>query len=142
MVAVPEILQRHPQKPTSHFDEIRAAIEACYETQQVATICADACLAEENVAMLRECIRLDLDCADFCAATARLISRQAYPQPDFWRAALQACIEACRSCAAECAKHQDEHEHCRITRECCERCIQACQKVLDALPQGGAETRH
>lgn len=142
MAAVPEMLQTHPQKPTTHFDEIRAAIEACFETAQTATICADSCIGEENIAELRECIRLDLDCAEFCAATGRLIARQTHPQPDFWRAALQACIQACRSCAAECAKHAAHHEHCRINQESCERCMAACQRLLDVLPEGGAETRH
>ena len=142
MTALTDMLQSHPQKPTTHMNEISAAIDACFEAEKITTICADACIAEKEFEMLRECIRLDLDCADICSATGRLIARQAQPKPDLWRAALQACIEVCRACAAECGKHADRFEHCRITKECCERTMQACQRALDALPQGGAETRH
>lgn len=142
MSAITEMLRTHPQKPTRHFDEVAACIAACFECEQVCIACADACLGEEQVAMLRECIRLDLDCADLCGATGRLIARQARPDPALWRATLEACAQACRSCAAECAKHQDRHEHCRVCREVCARCEEACRRALAALPSGGAESRH
>jgi hypothetical protein len=38
--------------------------------------CADACLGEQDVQMLVCCIRLNLDCADVCATTGRLLARQ------------------------------------------------------------------
>ncbi|HCF57854.1 MAG TPA: four-helix bundle copper-binding protein [Myxococcales bacterium] len=142
MTAMSELLKTHPQKPTHHFDEITACIEACFECEQVCVGCADACLAEQRVAELRECIRYNLDCADLCAATGRLIARQARPDPSLWRTTLEACAQACRSCAAECAKHQDRHEHCRVCREVCERCEQACTRALQAMPTGSAESRH
>lgn len=139
---VSEMLTTHPQKPSHHFDEVTAAIEACFDCVQINTMCADACIGEESVAELRECIRLNLDCADFCDATGRLISRQAEPVPSLWRAALEACIEACKTTAAECAKHESRHEHCRVCKEACQRCMQACQALLQALPEGSAESTH
>ena len=45
------------------------AIDEAYACAQACTSCADACLAERAVADLRQCIRLNLDCADVCAAT-------------------------------------------------------------------------
>ena len=142
MTAMTEILQAHPQKPTHHFDEVAACIAACFESEQVCIACADACLAEERAGELRECIRYNLDNADLCTATGRLIARQARPDPSLWRATLEACIQANRSCAAECAKHQDRHAHCRIARESCERTEQACSRALQTMPTGGAESRH
>ena len=142
MSAITEMLKTHPQKPTSHFDVIQACIAACFEAQQVCFSCADACIGEEAIAELRQCIRLNLDCADLCGAAGRMIARQARPEPNLWRAALEACAEACRSCAAECRKHAGKHEHCRICAEVCERCEKACRELLQALPTGGAETRH
>ena len=97
---------------------------------------------EENLADLRQCIRLNLDCADVCGATGRMVARQARPEPNLWRAMLEACAQACRSCAEECRKHEGKHEHCRICREACERCERACRDALSAMPQGGAESRH
>jgi hypothetical protein len=39
-------------------------VEECYACVQACTACADACLAEEMVQQLKQCIRLNLDCAD------------------------------------------------------------------------------
>ncbi len=142
MSAMNEMLRTHPQKPTHHFDVVRSCIEACFECEQICLTCADACLGEENLADLRQCIRLNLDCADVCGATGRMVARQARPEPNLWRAMLEACAQACRSCAEECRKHEGKHEHCRICREACERCERACRDALSAMPQGGAESRH
>ena len=49
------------------------ALEASAACATICSSCADACLAEESVADLRDCIRTDLDCADVCAATAALL---------------------------------------------------------------------
>lgn len=43
----------------------------CVECAEVCTACADACSAEGDPKMLVRCIRLNLDCADLCLATAR-----------------------------------------------------------------------
>jgi hypothetical protein len=96
--------------------------------------CADDCLSEQNVTELLKCTRLDLDCADICAATGRIVSRQTEYDATVTRAALQACIAACRSCGEECARH-GEHgmEHCRVCAEECDRCRRACEALLTAM---------
>ena len=143
MSTLEQMLQTHPQRPHSHFDVIAACLTSCFETEHICATCADACLGEEKVAALRQCIRLNHDCADLCGATGRLIARQAQPDAQLWRLTLEACIQACRSCAAECARHEKEHEHCRICKESCERTERACRALLAALPTGGAkEVRH
>lgn len=139
MDTIREMLRTHPQKPTTHFDEIAACLSACAECEQVCISCADACLGEESVPTLRQCIRLNLDCADLCAAAARMIARQASPEPRVWRLTLEACAEACRACAVECARHASAHAHCRVCRERCESCEKACRTLIAALPTGGAK---
>ena len=37
--------------------------------------CAMACLDEDDVKMLKHCIKLDLDCAEVCRTAASLLSR-------------------------------------------------------------------
>ena len=54
---------------------IADCITACVECAQACTACADACLSEEMVSDLRKCIRTNLDCADICEATGRVLSR-------------------------------------------------------------------
>jgi uncharacterized membrane protein len=108
------------------IDELVACAEAC-------TACADACLSEPDVAELTECIRTDLDCADICATTARVLSRHAAGEIEVPQALLEACIVACRVCGDECARHAEMHEHCRICTEACRSCEEACGRLLNTL---------
>jgi hypothetical protein len=94
---------------------------------------ADACLAEDMVADLRQCIRTDLDCADVCAATGAVLTRLTEPNTQIQRAVLEACATVCGECAQECEQHKDMHEHCKVCAEACHRCEQACRELLNAL---------
>lgn len=84
------------------------------------------------VAELRSCIRRNLDCADLCATTARVLSRRT-PDLAVERALLEACRGACAACAEECGSHADMHEHCRVCAEACRACEEACSALLAAL---------
>lgn len=112
--------------------ELASCLDACAECATACTACADACLGEEMVAELRSCITTDLGCADLCAATSRILSRQTGYDPAVTFAALTACRDACRRCAEECEGHASTHEHCRICAEACRRCEQACAQLLEA----------
>ncbi|WP_229811992.1 four-helix bundle copper-binding protein [Streptosporangium pseudovulgare] len=112
---------------------IAEAVTALIDCAQACTACADACLSEQQVDQLRKCIRTDLDCADICATTARVLSRHTGYDANITRAQLQACIQACTSCKQECEHHADMHEHCRICAEACRGCAQACQRLLEAI---------
>jgi hypothetical protein len=108
------------------IDSLLACAEAC-------TACADACLSEDMVADLRKCIRSNLDCADICAATARVLSRHTGYDANVTRHQLEACVAACRSCGDECERHAGMHEHCRICADACRACEAACQELLSAM---------
>lgn len=127
-----EMLQAHPAT-SGDPSTIGQALTALAECAQTCTICADACLAEDMVAELRTCIRLNLDCADVCETTARLLARQVGTDTAVVRAQLQACVAACQACAQECDRHAQMHEHCRICAESCRRCERACTALLGAL---------
>ena len=98
------------------LDALHACIAACDH-------CATACLEEENVKDMAACIKSDLDCADICALTARLIARGSAHGKHL----LKECIEVCEACAAECEKHADHMDHCRECAEACRRCAEACR---------------
>ena len=110
-----------------------ACIEACYECAQSCTACADACLSEEMVAELTTCIRTNLDCADVCDTTGRVLSRHTGYDANLTRAVLEACATACKTCGDECASHADMHAHCRVCAESCRRCEAACRELLSSL---------
>lgn len=134
------MLQAHPDPRADVEPRVRAAaLETLVQCATVCTSCADACLAEENVAELRRCARLDLDCADLCRAAASILARQSETDPSVLRAAVEACIVACRSCGEECQAHAGTHPHCRVCAEACQRCAEACDALLRdlATPVGG-----
>lgn len=97
------------------------------------TQCADACLSEEDVAMMATCIRLDLDCADICSVTSRVVSRQTEYDAAVTRALLAACAQSCKSCGDECAGHGDNMAHCKICAEACRGCEDACNCLASAM---------
>jgi hypothetical protein len=130
---VREMLEAYPAEINLDRGLLARAIEELIDCAQACTACADACLSEPHIDSLRKCIRSDLDCADICEVTARVLSRHTGYDANTTRAQLQACIQACTSCADECDKHAAMHEHCRICAQSCRRCIEACQSLLSAM---------
>lgn len=128
------MLQSSPTQPHINKTTLEECITACFDCTQTCTSCADACLAEQQREMLLRCIRLDLDCADICDTTGKLLSRQVAFDSTLARVMLQTCALACRICGAECEQHgRRGMEHCRICAEACRHCEEACNKVLAAL---------
>lgn len=107
--------------------------EACFECAATCRMCADACLGEQKIDMLRRCIGLNLDCADQCIATGSMALRTLEPDLALLRSALEACALACASCGAECRKHASMHEHCRVCADSCAACERECRALLQAL---------
>lgn len=130
---VREMIKTYPAEINLDRERLADAVLALVDCAQACTACADACLSEENVAELRKCVRTNLDCADICAATARVLSRHTGYDANITRAQLQACVQACSSCADECGRHAGMHEHCRVCAERCRTCEQVCRNLLDAM---------
>jgi hypothetical protein len=133
MAYAKQMLDTYPRTFNVDAQTLAACIEACSDCAQTCTACADACLSEDTVAELIKCIRLNLDCADVCAATGKVLSRQTEYDANLTRALLQACAQACKSCGDECESHASMHEHCRVCAEACRRCEQACNELLAAM---------
>jgi hypothetical protein len=112
---------------------LAAAIDAISDCGQACTADTDADLGEQDVAEMVRCIRLCLDCADVCTATAGVISRPADYDTDVVRPLLDACVAICKSCGDECERHAGMHVHCRICAEACRRCERACRQLLGAM---------
>ena len=134
MTHITSMIEAHPNG-TSGLDVQRLAdgIEACFQCAQTCTACADACLGEDMVAELRNCIRLNLDCADVCTTTGHILSRRTGSDLATVKAVLEACRIACAECATKCEKHADMLDHCRVCAEACRHCEQACADLLAAI---------
>jgi hypothetical protein len=133
MAYAKRILETHPLPARVDRELLARCIEACFECEQSCTACADADLAEDDVAELRRCIRLCLDCADVCDATARVVSRQTEYDAPTMKAQLQSCREESAACAEECERHAEHHAHCALCAEACRRCQAACDQLLGAI---------
>lgn len=130
-----QMLGSHPaaSMPVAN-NEIAGCIQACVECAQACVACADACLAEPMVAELVRCITTDLNCADICESTGRVLTRQAGADRATIFRMLQSCAAACRACGDECETHSEAHAHCQLCAAACRRCEQACRDLLDTLP--------
>ncbi|GAB3158489.1 four-helix bundle copper-binding protein [Micromonospora sonneratiae] len=127
------MLETYPKSINLDRVKLAATIDALRSCTQACTACADACLSEDVVAELTKCIRTNLDCADICDTTARVLSRHTEYDANLSRSLLEACVTACRSCGDECAAHAGRHEHCRICADSCRACEQACRELLAAM---------
>jgi hypothetical protein len=127
------MMDNYPQTINLDRQKLAVAIDTLIACSQTCTACADACLSEDMVADLTKCIRTDLDCADICATTARVLSRHTGYDATISRSLLEACAAACKSCGDECASHAGMHEHCRICADACRACERACRDLLAAM---------
>lgn len=88
--------------------------------------CASACLEEKDIASLRECIKLDLECAAICRATSEIMTMDG----QYVDALCQICADICTTCAEECERHAKMGmEHCRVCAEACRQCAEECIHV-------------
>jgi hypothetical protein len=133
-MSITSMIKTHPNPTTDlNVEHLAEAIDAAAACATICAACADACLAEDPVADLRDCIRTDLDCADVCATTASVLSRRTGSNLGVVKELLTACRTACASCADECESHASMHEHCKICAEACRRCEKACADLLRSI---------
>ncbi len=128
-----EIISSHPHVKGSTNDALIRCIDECYDCAQACTACADACLGEGGVQQLVQCVRLNLDCSDVCAATGAVASRRSGSNEEVIRGMLDNCALACRLCGDECDRHAGHYEHCRVCAEACRSCEQACQEARRSM---------
>jgi hypothetical protein len=132
-VVVRAMFRSHPEKP-AHSDTMSRSIDACFNSVETCTACADACLSERDVSDLVGCIRLNLDCAAVCSATGSILSRSNKAgHRQLLEAQLANCIAFCRACASACEAHAGRHRHCAVCAEACRACAEACDAMLTAM---------
>ncbi len=89
--------------------------------------CFNACLEEDDIKMMKECIKLDKECAAICQSTLGLINRGGR----FVNEALDMCVKVCEACADECRKYP--HEHCKVCAKACDECAAACRDFMQSI---------
>ena len=134
MTKAAEMLDTYPRRFDVDANLLAGTIDALVECANTCTQCADACLSEDALSSdLAKCIRWNLDCADVCGATSRVVSRQTGYDANVTRSLLEACTSVCQSCGDECDRHGEHMAHCRVCAQSCRRCEQACRQLLAAM---------
>ena len=129
-----QMLDAYPSELNVDRGLLVRCIEACSDCAESCTQCADDCLGEESVQELTNCIRLNLDCADICATTGRVVSRQTGYDPNVTSACFRRASRRVAPAATSASIHAAHGmEHCRVCAEECRRCEQACQELLAAI---------
>ncbi|WP_373511910.1 four-helix bundle copper-binding protein [Persicitalea sp.] len=108
--------------------QMEDCIKACQECAVACGNCIDGCLSEDNVKMMAQCIRTDIDCMNICHSTVQFMSLGS----PYAKQACELCATICEACAEECEKHADMHDHCRKCAEACRKCAKACREMAAA----------
>jgi hypothetical protein len=115
----------------SHAVHFNACAKACgdcaRECESCARHCADLIVEgrKEHMVTLGDCA----DCAEFCTAAAKIVSRRG----PMSAAICESCAKACDVCGAACEKFPSD-EHMKRCAQECRTCAKACRDML----QGGS----
>ena len=113
--------------------QYQKCIEACIECATECNQCAVACLEEKDVQYLTKCIRLDLECAIICRASAELMTLGS----SYSRQICDLCTTICNACAEMCGLHANMGmEHCRECAEACRACV---KELMEVYHESGLE---
>ncbi|MCD7035255.1 four-helix bundle copper-binding protein [Metabacillus sp. GX 13764] len=106
--------------------DYRRAIEACLQCAEACNQCYIKCIEEES-SMVKNCIRIDRECADFCMTAVKAMQSES----PFVLEIMQLCERICRACEDECQKHS--HDHCQRCAEACRHCAEALHDIAVSL---------
>jgi hypothetical protein len=118
-----------------NLPDLAGALQAFAEAAALANTCADACLAEPDVAELTSCIALDHLVVDSCELAGRVLGRRRLVGAE--QHVLALVLVATEASALECGRH-DAHAHCGACAAACGRAAAAARALLDPVGPSGA----
>ncbi|WP_026693363.1 four-helix bundle copper-binding protein [Peribacillus kribbensis] len=104
-------------------ENYQSLIQTLHECMEACNHCFDACLSEDSVKMMAECIRLDRECSDFCGFFEQSLSRGT----PFVAELARTCTAICQACGNECKQH--DHDHCQKCADACFKCAEECMRL-------------
>lgn len=102
-------------------ERLTNTLEACIKS---CDYCANACLNENHVQEMVDCMRANHVCAEVCSALHQLLVMDYSEVEEL----VKYCIKVSGDCADECEKH--ENEACRKCAKACRDCVAACEDFL------------
>lgn len=119
--------EREHDEHAAHNAIFRKCADACNDCQRECDSCSLHCAhmlidgKKQHMTTLQTC----QDCADACAAAARIVSRHG----PFSHIVCEACAQACDKCAAECEKFKSDEHMARCAEEC-RKCLKNCRDMI------------
>ena len=129
-MSVAKMINMHPDVDGHLNEALATAIRHIMYAAPITASCADACLAEDGVADMRQCIRLCSDTSDICTMATTVATRRTGSNEAVLRQALELVVSACQTCADECGKHDMDH---------CKQCETMCREVVGDARKAIAE---
>jgi len=105
-------------------DKVESLIQTLTQCAKYCDLCAAACLGEEDLSSVRNCINTDLACSAACKNSSQLLIWE----NNFVKTSLHLCAEICADCASECEKHH--HEHCKLCARVCREAAAQCMEFI------------
>ena len=127
-----QMLEARPDGRGIDHAALGLAIDALHDVVTAATICADSCLTEPDVASRSDCIQACGDAADVAAATARVLGRSG-PTVEGTRALVEAASKLLSEAAAVCDQHGVDDKHARTCADVMGRAQQALAGLQTAV---------
>jgi hypothetical protein len=116
----------------AHFDH---CAKACTECMRECESCARHCvrLVADGKRDHLKTVGTCSDCAELCAAAAKITSHQG-PMAVL---VCEACAKACDSCGTECEKFPED-EHMKRCATACRECATACREMVEMIGKESA----
>lgn len=99
-------------------ERYKECITACLECVKACHLCVAGDLKEDHD--MTQCIRLNIECAAICSATAKLMCMESEQAV----ALAKLCAELCKKCERECSGHTTQH--CIDCAKACHTCASIC----------------
>jgi hypothetical protein len=110
----------------------RECAKACSDCQRECDNCANHCgeMLSQGKNQHHTTLQTCLDCADVCAAAARIVSRSG----PFAEQICEPCAEVCNRCEEACRKH-GEDATMKACADQCAKCEEACRAMVRSARQ-------
>jgi triphosphoribosyl-dephospho-CoA synthetase len=114
----------------AHAEHFTQCAKACAKCMRECESCAHHCanLVAEGKKDHLKTLGTCADCAEFCAAAAKIVSHHG-PMAVL---SCEACAKACDTCGTACEKHPDDEHMKRCARECRD-CAKACREMVQQV---------
>ena len=110
---------------TTH--DMQQCIQNCRDCQRICMLTITHCFAQGGEMCEATHIRLLMDCAEICQASANFMLRAS----DLHPYTCAVCAQVCEQCKAACERYGDSQQM-RLCADACQRCADSCHYMAES----------